>query len=119
MAILRVTQAFAKLTGEIYTPGMLVHSSDPITKKLPGNFEPVEAAATRATETAVAAPGLRRTRTQPAKKATSRRAAKGEGKTPEAPAATEPVIVPEAGPELTEPPAGTSVVTPATETPEA
>lgn len=80
MAILRVIEAFADFSedpnGKLYTEGMLVHESDPNVDKHPSRFERVEAAAHRATETAVAAPGLRRSITRPEKKAPSRRAAK-------------------------------------------
>lgn len=76
MSVLRVTEAFTDFSQgrpEVYNPGRLVDSSDPVTKVKgrEGWFEPAEAAVARAAgvETATAAPGERRTRTAPRKRA--------------------------------------------------
>lgn len=73
MAIVRVVEAFADFStdpnGRVFQQGLLVDDSDPAVRKNPQRFEPVEAAAVRATETAVSAPGLRRSITRPEKPA--------------------------------------------------
>lgn len=69
MAIVRVIEAFADFSsdpnGRLFQQGLLVDDSDPAVVKHPSRFEPVEAAAVRATETAVSAPGLRRSLSRP------------------------------------------------------
>lgn len=86
MGILRVIEPFADFSndpnGKLYPEGMLVRDDDSAAVKWPHRFEPVEAAAHRATETAVSAPGLRRSITRPEKPARhhGRGAAKSDDK---------------------------------------
>jgi hypothetical protein len=66
--IYRAREAFA-FTGKngvprVITPGSLISADDPDYKGREHFFEPVEVAATRATETASASPGERRARSQ-------------------------------------------------------
>lgn len=76
MGLLTVTQAFADFRSghpEIYNPGRLVDEKDPVVKGREAHFEPAEAAASRVrVETATAAPGERRERSRPAKKAAAK-----------------------------------------------
>lgn len=79
MATLRVIESFVDFkhdpNGTLYTAGALIDGSNDVTKRHPGRFEDVAVAAARNTETAVSAPGLRRSITRPERK-TPRRAAK-------------------------------------------
>lgn len=105
MSLLRVTEAFADFSAgrpEVYNPGRLVDSNDPIVKGREGYFEAAEAAAERVrVEQATAAPGERRGRS---------RARKAAGKRPTAKkAAAKKAAAPKPTPE---PPAPASEVQP-------
>jgi hypothetical protein len=78
MALLTVTESFADFRSghpEVYNPGRLVDEKDPVVKGREAYFEPADAAASRVrVESATAAPGERRERSRPAKKAAAKRA---------------------------------------------
>jgi hypothetical protein len=80
MALLTVIESFADFSAgrpEVYNPGRLVDEKDPVVKGRERHFEPAEAAASRVrVEAASAAPGERRERTRPARKAAKKAAAK-------------------------------------------
>lgn len=98
MPVLRVTHAFTDFSQgrpEVYSPGRLVDSTDPVTKVRGREewFEPAEIAVARAagSETASAAPGHRRTRSAPRpRKAAKAKAAKPAAKAPAKPPAASP-----------------------------
>lgn len=92
--ILRVTKAFSVLSdpnGHVYTPGELVDGDHPHVRGREGHFETVEAHVSArsgtAVESATSAPGERRERTRPSRKATKKAA---PGKAPAKKAAAAP-----------------------------
>ncbi|WP_374457716.1 hypothetical protein [Nocardioides sp.] len=75
MALLTVTEGFADMrTFEVYNPGRLVDENDPVVKGREHHFQPAEAIPSRGrVESATAAPGERRERSRPAKKAAAKK----------------------------------------------
>lgn len=100
MAILRVKDAFAVDQGgfhRVLRPGDILEDTDPVVKGREAFFEPVEAQAVRErrrVETASAAPGEKRTRTVPRKRA-ARKGATAAKRAPAKKAAAAPAPKPD------------------------